>query len=303
MPSDNPTTTCARCGTAGSGRFCTECGAPLAGAPCAGCGELLTPGSKFCHHCGAAAGAAAGAASATAAKPASKGATLGTTLPWAVAGIAFLTLFAMLAGKGFNARRGSTLDAPSNALPNPALDGGGAPSTGGSNTAADAMGAAPFANAPFAAAAGAGGAGVRAPDISKMSPTEIADRLFNKIMQLNDAGKADSVAFFAPMAIQAYEMVEQQQGHPFDADQRYDVGRIAEVAGALPMARAQADTILQQQPDHLLGLLLATQVAKASGNSSAEQEYASRFAKVKTRELAKKLPEYSRHRREIDAGA
>lgn len=298
MPSDNQTTTCARCGTIGSGRFCTECGAPLAGAPCAGCGELLTPGSKFCHHCGAAAGAAA--AGAPAARPAtSKGATLGSTLPWAVAGIAFLTLFAMLAGKGFNARRGSTLDAPANALPNPALDGGGPPSTAGSNTAADAMGAAPFANAPFA---GGAAGGVRAPDISKMSPTEIADRLFNRIMELHDAGKSDSVTFFAPMAIQAYEMVEQQQGHPFDADQRYDIGRIAEVAGALPMAKAQADTILQQHPDHLLGLLLAAQVAKQTGNSSAAQTYASRFTKVKPGELAKKLPEYSRHRREIDAG-
>jgi len=302
MPSetpDNPTTTCARCGTAGSGRFCTECGAPLAGAPCAGCGELLTPGSKFCHHCGAAAGAAAAGTPATRPATPSKGATLGSTLPWAVAGIAFLTLFAMLAGKGFNARRGSTLDAPANALPNPALDGGGPPSTAGSNTAADAMGAAPFANAPFA---GAAAGGVRAPDISKMSPTEIADRLFNRIMELHDAGKSDSVTFFAPMAIQAYEMVEQQQGHPFDADQRYDIGRIAEVAGALPMAKAQADTILQQHPDHLLGLLLAAQVAKQTGNSSAAQTYASRFTKVKPGELAKKLPEYSRHRREIDAG-
>lgn len=302
MSSDNSTIACARCGTPGSGRFCTECGAPLAGAPCAACGELLTPGSKFCHHCGATAGATAGAAPSAAAgrMASSKGATLGSTLPWAVAGIAFLTLFAMLAGKGFNARRGSTLDAPSNALPNPALDGGGAPFTAGSNTAADAMGAAPFAGAPFAGAAGAGG--VRAPDISKMTPTEIADRLFNRIMELNDAGKRDSVAFFAPMAIQAYEMVEQQQGHPFNADQRYDIGRIAEVAGALPMAKAQADTILQQHPDHLLGLLLAAQVAKQSGNSSAAQTYASRFAQVKPGELAKKLPEYSRHQREIDAG-
>ena len=292
-----PTMTCSRCGTTGTGRFCTECGAPLVDAPCPGCGAPLTPGSKFCHHCGTAAGATPQAPAA-----ASKGASLGTTLPWAVAGIAFLTLFAMLAGKGFNARRGSTLDAPQNALPNPALDGGGAPTTGGSNTAADAMGAAPFANAPFAGGA-AGGAGVRAPDISKMTPQEIADRLFNRIMQLNDEGKSDSVSFFAPMAIQAYQMVEQQQGHPFDADQRYDIGRIAEVAGAFPMAKAQADTILQQHPDHLLGLLLAAQVAKESGNTTAEKAYATRFTAAKSRELAKNLPEYQRHRREIDAGA
>lgn len=276
--------TCPRCSTAGTGRFCTECGAPLNGAPCAGCGEHLTPGSKFCHRCGVAAGVGAAPA-----RP--RGTGLGSTLPWAVAGIAFLTLFAMLAGKGFNARSGSAVDAPSNALPNPVVDNGG----GGS--AADPMAA------PFAAAAGASpGGSVRAPDISKMSPPELADRLFNRIMLLNDQGKSDSVQFFAPMAVQAYQMVEQAQGRPLDADQRYDVGRIAEVAGALPMAKAQADTILQQQPDHLLGLLLATHVAKESGNTPAQKEYSSRFLKVKGTELAKNLPEYQRHRREIDAG-
>jgi hypothetical protein len=121
-------------------------------------------------------------------------------------------------------------------------------------------------------------------------------------MRLNEEKKADSVAFFAPMAIQAYQMVEQEQGRPLDADQRYDVGRIGEVAGALQIARAQADTILQQQPDHLLGLLLAAQSARLSGNTTAFTEYKARFTRVKTRELAKNLPEYKRHRAEIDAG-
>lgn len=278
--------TCPRCSTPGTGRFCTECGAPLNDAPCTGCGEHLTPGSKFCHRCGVAAGLG------VAPTPA-RIAGLGSTLPWAVAGIAFLALFAMLAGKGFNARTGSAVDAPSNALANPALDNG-APSTAGSNTAADAM------TAPFAAAAGGS---VRAPDISRMSPSELADRLFNRIMTLNEQGKSDSVQFFAPMAVQAYQMVEQQQGHPLDADQRFDMGRIAEVAGALPMAKAQADTILQQHPDHLLGLLLAAHVAKESGSTPAQHEYASHFVRVKGSELAKNLPEYQRHRREIDAGA
>lgn len=230
-----------------------------------------------------------GQESAAAAGPARTGG-LGTTLPWAVAGIAFLALFAMLAGKGFNARSGSSVDAPSNALPNPAVDNGGGAAGG------DPMAAA----APFAAAAGGS---VRAPDISRMSPTELADRLFNRIMTLNDQGKQDSVQFFAPMAVQAYQMVEQSQGHPLDADQRYDVGKIAEVAGALPMAKAEADTILQQHPDHLLGLLLAARVAKESGNTAAQTEYSSRFSRVKQSELAKKLPEYQRHRREIDAGS
>ena len=196
----------------------------------------------------------------------------------------------MLASKGFNARRGSSVDAPQNALPNPTVDAG---------AAGDAS------SAPFAAMGGVapnGAAGSRAPDISQLSPSDIANRLFDRIMRLNDQGKADSVAFFAPMAVQAYQMVQQEQGHPLDADQRFDVGRIGEVAGALQIARAQADTIRQQQPDHLLGLLLAGQAAKLSGNTAALNEYKAKFTSVKARELAKNLPEYKRHRSDIDAG-
>lgn len=217
---------------------------------------------------------------------------MANTLPWAVAAIAFLTLFAMLASKGFNARRGSSVDAPMNALPNPTVDAGAPGGAGGEDASSEA---------PFAGAAGAA-SGIRAPDISQLSPTDIANRLFDRVMRLNDQGKADSVAFFAPMAVQAYQMVEQEQGHPLDADQRFDVGRIGEVAGALQIAKAQADTILQQQPDHLLGLLLAAQAAKLSGNTPALNEYKATFTRVKARELAKNLPEYKRHRADIDAG-
>jgi hypothetical protein len=223
------------------------------------------------------------------------GATLANTLPWAVAAIAFLTLFAMLASRGFNDHRGSAVDAPMNALPNPTVDVAAGADGGNGSGAPDASAA------PFAGAAGAAG-GARAPDISNLSPTEIADRLFDRIMRLNDQGKADSVAFFAPMAVQAYEMVAQEQGHPLDADQRYDVGRIGEAAGALQIAKAEADTILQQQPDHLLGLLLAAQAAKLSGNTTALNTYKAKFESVKARELAKNLPEYKRHAADIKAG-
>jgi len=288
QPQSTPSV-CPRCSAPGTGRFCTECGAPLSSAPCAACGQPLTPGSKFCHHCGAVAGAGAAPAAT------GSGATLANTLPWAVAAIAFLTLFAMLASRGFNARRGSSVDAPMNALPNPTVDAGPAGAMGAAGPSGD------LSAAPFAGAAGAAG-GARAPDISQLSPTDIANRLFDRVMRLNDQGKADSVAFFAPMAVQAYQMVEQEQGHPLDADQRFDVGRIGEVAGALQIAKAQADTILQQQPDHLLGLLLAAQAAKLSGNTTALNQYKATFERVKARELAKNLPEYKRHKADIDAG-
>jgi hypothetical protein len=214
-----------------------------------------------------------------------------------VAGIAFLALFAMLAGKGFNAKRGAALDAPSNALPNPALDG---PAAQGADMGGDASANMP--SAPFAGMSGGAAGTGRPPDISKMTPSEIAERLFNRIMLLNTQGKHDSVQFFAPMAIQAYQMMEDQQGHPWDLDQRYDVGRIAEVAGAVPLARAQADTILQQSPTHLLGLLLAAHSAKLAGDMSAYQGYAKRFTAAKAKELAKQLPEYQKHQSDIAAG-
>lgn len=283
-------TVCPRCSTAGTGRFCTECGAPINSPPCVSCGQPLTAGSKFCYNCGAAAGAVAGVGTAAgaAAGPVlvaprvDTGATIAKRLPWAVAGIAFLVLFVVVVNGGLNAKRGSSVDGPANALPNPSVDAGGA--------------------AAGAAGAGAGAGVTAASDISNLSPTEIANRLFDRVMRLSEEGKSDSVAFFAPMAAQAYQMMEQAQGHPFDADQRFDVGRIGVVAGARQIAKAEADTILRQQPDHLLGLLLAAQAAKLGGNTAAMTAYKAAFARVKARELAKNLPEYTRHRAEIDAG-
>lgn len=278
-------TVCPRCSTAGTGRFCTECGAPLNSPPCVSCGQPLTAGSKFCSNCGAVAGVgtAAGAAAGpvVVAPRVAMGATTAERLPWAVAGIAFLVVFVVVVNGGLNAKRGSSVDGPANALPNPSVDAGAA---GG------------------AAAGGAEPGAMAASDISNLSPTEIADRLFDRVMRLSQEGKTDSVAFFAPMAAQAYQMMEQAQGHPFDADQRFDVGRIGVVAGARQIAKAEADTILRQQPDHLLGLLLAAQAAKLTGNTAAMTAYKAAFARVKARELAKNLPEYTRHRAEIDAG-
>jgi hypothetical protein len=198
-----------------------------------------------------------------------------SSLPWAIAAVALLALLAMSAGKFFNASRGSSLDAPQNALPQAGLDDRG--QAGSDNSAT-------------------GTEGMRGPDISALSPQEQADRLFNRVMLLNTEGKNDSVMFFAPMAISAYEMLS-----PLNQDQRYDMGRIAEVAGALPLAKAQADTILQSNPNHLLGLILASRVATLSGDVSAGKKYQARFVAAEKTERARKLPEYDRHQNDIDA--
>lgn len=113
-------------------------------------------------------------------------------------------------------------------------------------------------------------------------------------MTLATEGKADSVQFFAPMALTAYQMLS-----PLNADQRYDMGRIGEVVGALPLAKAQADSILQQQPNHLLGLILEARLAVIAGDSAQLHSYERRLLAAQKPELAKKLEEYSRHADDI----
>ncbi|HEV7837609.1 MAG TPA: zinc ribbon domain-containing protein [Gemmatimonadaceae bacterium] len=249
---------CPSCGAAAHGRYCANCGAPLAGATCISCSADLSPGAKFCHRCGTPAG---GVTPPAVSKTSS--------LPWIVAALAFLALFAMAAGRGFNARRSNTVDGSQNALPQAGLDDRGTPSADQST-------------------------GVRAPDISSLSPQERADRLYNRVMLLATQGKADSVQFFAPMALTAYQMLA-----PLNADQRYDMGRIGEVVGAIPLAKAQADSILRENPNHLLGLILEARLAMLAGDTTQLHAYERRLITAEKSEASKKREEYLRHQDDI----
>lgn len=196
-----------------------------------------------------------------------------SSLPWIVAAIVLVCLLAFFAGNTYRSKRSNILDAPQNALPQAGLDD---------------REAVPVPS----------GDGVRAPDISQLSPQERADRLFNRVMILNSQGKSDSVLFFAPMALESYRMLS-----PMNADQRYDMGRIAEVAGAIPLAAAQADTILRENPTHLLGLILGARIAALQKEPARQAAYVSRFMAALKTETAKALPEYERHQDDITNAA
>ncbi|MEP6491558.1 MAG: zinc ribbon domain-containing protein [bacterium] len=259
MASPNPTpdgeSKCSSCGVLSTGKFCSNCGASLAGATCGSCDALLSPGAKFCHRCGTPAGADGPAAQ--------RG--FGAALPWAVAGIALLSVIALVAGQRFS--RGPN-DTP----------------------AADAAAEAPAGAAPFAGATGNGAA----PDISKLTPAEAAVRLYNRVMGAHERGQADTVQLFAPMAITAYQMLG-----TLDLDQRYDLGRIAAISGDESVARAQADTILKQHPNHLLGLILAANAAHVRKDDAAEKAYHDKIVAAAPAERAKQLPEYITHENDI----
>jgi hypothetical protein len=145
--------------------------------------------------------------------------------------------------------------------------------------------------APFAS----GASGGLAPDISRMGPDERADRLFQRVMEYVEQGKNDSVQFFSPMAIQSMLALE-----PLDAHRRYDAGLLGIVSGDASLARAQADTILAEQPTHLLGLILAMRTAGMQRDTLARRGFANRFLKALDAERAKRLPEYQDHAPDID---
>jgi hypothetical protein len=147
--------------------------------------------------------------------------------------------------------------------------------------------------APATAPMATGGAG--AVDISSMTPQERASRLFDRIMRLSEEGKRDSVELFASMAIPVYESLG-----PLDHDGRYDLGRIALVSGRMEIAQAQSDSILQQSPSHLLGLVLGVAVAEARGNATQRMALQRRLLAAEQGQLASGLPEYERHRVDID---
>jgi hypothetical protein len=128
-----------------------------------------------------------------------------------------------------------------------------------------------------------------------MTPRDIADRLFDRVMTLVAAGKADSAQFFAQMALQNYESMQK------DLDLRYDMGRVAEVSGAAAIAKAQADTILRENPKHLLGLVLAAKAAAMQGRMDDYKAFQQRLVAAAPGERAAKREEYERHANDIDA--
>jgi len=229
---------------------------------CSNCGAALGETAKFCHRCGAAVGGGAST-------PASGEPAAGRPAHPAPAPAAQTILPWAVAGIALLCLLAFIV----------AMNWRRAPAT-----------------APTTAAAPGSGTGARAVDISQMSPDERADRLFNRVMTYVTQGHRDSIEFFAPMAIQSMQALA-----PLNAHRRYDLGLLGVVSGDGAMARAQADTILAEQPDHLLGLILGMRAAGLQLDAAARAQYVEHFERVLAAERAKRLPEYVDHAPDIDA--
>jgi len=140
------------------------------------------------------------------------------------------------------------------------------------------------------------GSPLPAPDISQMSPEERASRLFNRVMILAESDKQDSVAFFLPMALGAY-----QQLPALDNDARYHVGLLHLAGGNTAAALAEADTILKSTPTHLFGFLLRAHAYQKLGDRAKERRAYADFLKNEPAERARNRPEYNEHKTYLDA--
>ena len=127
-------------------------------------------------------------------------------------------------------------------------------------------------------------------DLASMTPRQAADRLFNRVMQGLSAGDSTEVKSFAPMAIQAYGMVPER-----DADLHYHLGELYRLTGDAASARAQADTILAADPQHLFGLYGAARAEELRGGDAEARGFYQRFLDAYAAQVTRNLPEYQEH--------
>jgi hypothetical protein len=148
-----------------------------------------------------------------------------------------------------------------------------------------AGGAAPFA----------GGATGAAPDISRMSPRERFDRLFNRIMTAADRGDSSTVATFTPMALGAYQQLD-----TIDTDARYHAALLLLQVRGVPAALALADSIEAAQPGHLFGYMIRGSAAELAQNDAIRRQAYRDFLQHAEAEEKASRPEYREHQPAID---
>ena len=147
------------------------------------------------------------------------------------------------------------------------------------------------ADAPVMAPGGMGSGG-GAPGMGGLSSDmrTNADRLFNRIMMAAEEGNQAEIDQFMPMAIQAYGMVDD-----LDHDGLFHLGMLHLTAGSYDQAVVTAQRILNDDPDHLLGIAVAAQAEGAAGDSAEARSYWERFLDAYPTESGKPLPAYVDH--------
>lgn len=251
---------CPSCGTEGEGNFCTRCGASLSEdeRSCAGCGAQLGEDDRFCGDCG---------------EPTSRrsGKPFSARLSWILSG---LLLVAFSVGIAFFVQRWTSPREPGGMIT------GGIPPAEGREAAGDGAGSDATGAMPSAA------------EIAAMPPRAAADRLFERAMTEGESDDAERAAFFARMGLQAYARVPPAE---MDDDARFHVGLLHLASGDLDAARAVSGELLDDEPEHLLGLVLAARVAEAARDPGAAAGYRERLRSALEGGVSPDEPPYAPH--------
>ena len=245
------------------GAACPSCNKPVSGNFCQHCGTTL--GGRFCNHCGSKAsgnatfcnqcGKNVGAGGAQGAGSRREAAGA------AVGGsnlpwwIAGVAMFGVIFVLGVNMVR-------------PA------------GPAVPAAGPAPVNSA----------SGQATTDISQMSPLEAADRLFNRVMTAVSQGDSASAIQFAPMAISSYE-----RARPLTLDGVFHLSMLNRTIADFEAALANALEILEQSPNHLLGLTAAAEASVELGLVDEAAGYYQTLVDAYDQQMAAPLQEYLDH--------
>jgi tetratricopeptide (TPR) repeat protein len=123
-----------------------------------------------------------------------------------------------------------------------------------------------------------------------MTPREAADRLFNRVMTAASQGDTTQAQTFLPMAIAAYARVDS-----IDADGRFHLAQLQRLNGDPAAELAQADSILEVDPNHLFGLYSAAEAYEAIGRTDEARARYRAFLDHLDAERARGLPEYADH--------
>jgi hypothetical protein len=248
---------CPACGAPATGNFCSRCGAGLTPGDCTRCQAHLSLGARFCHRCGQAVARASADLSVDRERVA-----------WRVAAVVSVVLVGAIL---FKVVRG----APAPVAPDMANAG--------------------VASSETSSAAAAGEPAGAAPDISRMSPRERFDRLFNRVMSAAEQGDSVQVERFTPMALGAYAQLDS-----VDTDARYHAAVLRIQTGDLPGALALADTIRAEQPGHLFADLIRGSAAEVRGDAAARAQAARDFLAHYDAEMKANRVEYLEHRPALD---
>jgi hypothetical protein len=238
---------------------CPSCEAPVSGRFCPQCGVAIDATCRECQNPLPAGARFCNQCGVTvAAQPAAAVAVRPQVLPWVVTGVAVVALAGVLI------------------VPRLSSD----PAREATAAAVTSLAQQPVAGAMDPAQV----------DLASMTPRERADRLFNRVMEGMSGGDTTRIGFFTDMAIQAYGMVPER-----NADLHYHLGELYRAKGDFGAARAQADTILAADPQHLFGLFGAAQAEQARGNDAQARAFYQQFLDAYAPQFARSLPEYQEH--------